>query len=1092
MKWKKILSFVIVSVLVFSVLATIGSTAQADGEPLEEIRFDVTLEMTDGAAAAAAGTHHVFMHAVDGPVYQGLPSDTLIELDSWEVFGGYNPYIVNPAHEGPGTDAIEAADWIDDPDDVKYIGNDLNDDWILNPFAHNGFRFAFHYLNREEAVEDLLGGFGEPRYGSFLSSSELWMTGPDELDTSFWEEINEPYGMGPEGDLGLAEAMIEWSMNDMAEHIAEVGHGEISGDMDGWEYAPPGESSDPVELRLVKRIEDWRDAWGDWTADILEDWGFEVDVISVELAGYLDYVRGGDEPFDNLNWHIATEGWISTAISAYHHWGNAYMYFPWYGGEPTAYEMPEGHYNYGIHDADSRIGPSSEFRDAFDLPESTVRYETLAEADEDSDALCAGDVADTADYYERMIELESAGIQEAVRIMFVSGLDFYPYNREKMIAAVPEAIAGYDTYFGPRTMRTDDARLDAMMMTGDEAPYMDEWNLYGGSDDVYGEYQRRTLRELGAWYHPQRGTIMQVGNYWQSEYADEDRTQVFERHGELDTRYVDEDWHTIPDDAVNYVPGGDDGEWMTRDELADLDPEDYPLEVLEDDDTNDWNQAGVKITLDVHDYYIWHDGQHFSLQDTMFNYARVRELGYEDVNPFYGETADLNRGFWDAVDAMEWNEEDGTVTIYGEYAMPVEGLVGQFFSMGIPEAHPTTYWGWDYLHWSNDGEYSYGDGGTNKIHQLIDAHCDDMLDELDDWYDELPPMLREDRGAPIPMELSEWQDSIDSVEEFIDERGHAFISIGPFELVSYDEDTFEMEISRFDDYGYPQPGESAHDVLDRAGIPEDEWDDHTYGDMGDYEFEFGYWSEQFLIEAPRLDTMDIPASVDIGDTYDVSVSGVWEMQFPEPAAESMEGQINDYRVTIRDSVLGDIEHVIGSEDITADHNGDTLFTASDIEADLPAEEYYVHFEVQVEAGDPWGTHYITESISYDEPTERFEVEITAPEDGAEYEEGDTVTVEYTIENTGAEEGTQDIVFSVDGVQEDSVEVTLEVDGTYDGEFEWEADDDGDIELEVASDDDSDSVTITVEEEDPDVPGFTLAMLVLGAVVAVVVYYKKEQ
>jgi len=133
----------------------------------------------------------------------------------------------------------------------------------------------------------------------------------------------------------------------------------------------------------------------------------------------------------------------------------------------------------------------------------------------------------------------------------------------------------------------------------------------------------------------------------------------------------------------------------------------------------------------------------------------------------------------------------------------------------------------------------------------------------------------------------------------------------------------------------------------------------------------------------------------------------------------------------------------------------------------------------------------------EEPLEPyFEVEITAPEDGAEYEKGDTLTVEFTITNTGDIVGTQDIIFSVDGTEVDRMEnVDIVSGGTISGEFEWEADDEGDYQLEVASEDDEDSVEISVVEDDDEwweIPGFTTILLILGAFLAVAIYYKKEQ
>ena len=134
--------------------------------------------------------------------------------------------------------------------------------------------------------------------------------------------------------------------------------------------------------------------------------------------------------------------------------------------------------------------------------------------------------------------------------------------------------------------------------------------------------------------------------------------------------------------------------------------------------------------------------------------------------------------------------------------------------------------------------------------------------------------------------------------------------------------------------------------------------------------------------------------------------------------------------------------------------------------------------------------------------DHFEVDIT--EYDAEVEEGEMVTVEFTVENTGNVEGTQDIVLSLDGDEVDAVEMTIGAGETEQNELTWEAEDAGDYELEVASEDDEDTVTVTVEEEEVEepidrireeleaIPGFTSVLLILGSVIAVAVYHKKEQ
>ncbi len=107
-------------------------------------------------------------------------------------------------------------------------------------------------------------------------------------------------------------------------------------------------------------------------------------------------------------------------------------------------------------------------------------------------------------------------------------------------------------------------------------------------------------------------------------------------------------------------------------------------------------------------------------------------------------------------------------------------------------------------------------------------------------------------------------------------------------------------------------------------------------------------------------------------------------------------------------------------------------------------------------------------------TEPFFVVTITGYDGSVFE-GETVTVSYNIENTGGP-GTQDIVFSIDGLEEDTYTgLTLEADELYDGEFVWQAGDAGEYELTVASDDTNESVTVTVDQIPTDQPYFSVTI-----------------
>jgi len=81
--------------------------------------------------------------------------------------------------------------------------------------------------------------------------------------------------------------------------------------------------------------------------------------------------------------------------------------------------------------------------------------------------------------------------------------------------------------------------------------------------------------------------------------------------------------------------------------------------------------------------------------------------------------------------------------------------------------------------------------------------------------------------------------------------------------------------------------------------------------------------------------------------------------------------------------------------------------------------------------------------------------------------GESLTAEYTVENTGGAEETQDIVFSVDGSRVETVSATLAEGETTTGTFEYTPSADGEIELAVASDDTTATSTVTVESASDD-------------------------
>lgn len=108
--------------------------------------------------------------------------------------------------------------------------------------------------------------------------------------------------------------------------------------------------------------------------------------------------------------------------------------------------------------------------------------------------------------------------------------------------------------------------------------------------------------------------------------------------------------------------------------------------------------------------------------------------------------------------------------------------------------------------------------------------------------------------------------------------------------------------------------------------------------------------------------------------------------------------------------------------------------------------------------------YETDGSSGDDPA-RFDATIDTYDE--EVTEGDDVTVEYTIENSGDESDTQDIVFEVDSEQEDVREtVSLSSGDTFSDTFTYTTveGDAPEITVAVVTEDDSAERTVTVNED----------------------------
>lgn len=129
----------------------------------------------------------------------------------------------------------------------------------------------------------------------------------------------------------------------------------------------------------------------------------------------------------------------------------------------------------------------------------------------------------------------------------------------------------------------------------------------------------------------------------------------------------------------------------------------------------------------------------------------------------------------------------------------------------------------------------------------------------------------------------------------------------------------------------------------------------------------------------------------------------------------------------------------------------------------------VNHTVYVHDGSSPGTlHVITDVV------EPAHFDVTADSTNSPVEEGQTLSVTVTVENTGDEQGQQDLTLTVNSTERDQQSVTLAPDASQTVTLEWAttAGDAGDYTAVVASDNTSDSIAVSVQAPSTPTPSPT--------------------
>ncbi|WP_297549986.1 ABC transporter substrate-binding protein [Thermococcus sp.] len=171
----------------------------------------------------------------------------------------------------------------------------------FNPFALRGVRYAMNWLvNRQYIVSQILQGSGAPMFGPEVSGQvDAYM----RIMT-----VAKALGFTPQGDENYALKLIDQAMNNAAQALAKKGY-KLEKKDGIWYF-----NGEPVTVKVIARVEDQRLDEGKYIAQILQKAGFKVELLQWQRTQASKVVYGQDPR--TLQWHVYTEGWVSSGIQS--------------------------------------------------------------------------------------------------------------------------------------------------------------------------------------------------------------------------------------------------------------------------------------------------------------------------------------------------------------------------------------------------------------------------------------------------------------------------------------------------------------------------------------------------------------------------------------------------------------------------------------------------------------------------------------------------------------------------------------------------------------------------------------------------------
>lgn len=722
----KLLGLILLTIIILPAFLTVAQAQQVvKGPPLDKMIFTVRTTVDRGVLDVAEGKIDAFLWTVSPRDLKQIPVD-VSKLKLIPSSSSLNALLFNPY-----SDEDEAGKW--------GVATDIDDGTKhFNPFALREVRFAMNWLiNRRYIIDNIMAGGANPMYCPI---------GPSHPAYPQIEPVLKELGLTDTGDEAKALKMIEEALTKAAEELAKLGYKLYKADDGYWHFQAPGQDDEVVTIRFLIRIEDERRDIGHYVADQIEKAGIKVDRVEIERGQVFRLVYGKDAR--TLDWHIYTEGWISTAESPWIEGDIAWYYSQWGGPLPGwgTWEYTPEHAK-AIGD---NIQPKIE-----DL--SLKLYQGYYTGDK---------------YWSVARELIKMGIQESIRVFLTENLAYFPVNpRVKDIAA--GRSTGLATIWPFRTAWTEDGIVTLAQFSARGALFMSAWNPVGGINDIYASNIWRYVRDYGGYWHPTTGDFIPIRTTWTVERGD----------------------ITVPGTALIYNHTAH--KWQTLDE-AGVTNRSATVKVILNYKFSNWHHGRPMTIFDILAIIAWN--WEWSYQD-----------GADDIW-YHDEIASTGQPYFSTIKGIEIINEtaiaiygnythpisdDETAGYYIFWpTFPIEVLMAMEYNVLYGGVVSGESYGW-----------FEGDAGR-WIDALDPDHLVDITAALEQKIktgEYVPPYLEATYELVKKLGLPELDlaDAAEKALDFYKKYGHLVISNGPFYISKYNPTELYLELTAFRDPTYP-------------------------------------------------------------------------------------------------------------------------------------------------------------------------------------------------------------------------------------------------------------------------------------------------